>query len=454
MQAYFDERNEDVIDDIIAFADKSDRTLTDIQNRLKTAYTSSVTMPNKETKFDLSSKQISNIVTVCKQEFVSTGIKTFVVTQEQTKQFASEIQSLQGQDFKFVISCKADTVSDITNFDGLVIDATAITNINQATKFMESVKKTVFKQGVAKQITVKFSDALYKDFSGTDMFNKYGIIPVINADNTSIANIGKYEVENVTENNIDNLLRSNDVIGLVIDNARVFTGKRSLLKELFSKEHKYNKGYNASLSSKFDYTCYDISKLAELLNVDINNEESLDKLKNIDLLSLSLSSDSLTYLEYLNKKGNYEEMAGFIRGIAMNSARVQIINGLKAKDIELDIEKFAKEANGKYQKAFLTVAVQLMIQGVDITNYLETEFIDSDMTTKQYLDSVYEKVNINIEDILKQSEYKIKETQNMAQTIEDFKNYVVLLDNLKVLKDATADFNVSMKAVRSILSAA
>ncbi|MCR4662719.1 MAG: hypothetical protein K5622_02380 [Endomicrobiaceae bacterium] len=455
MQSYFDERNEDIIDnDVIAFADKTDKTLTDITNRLKTAYTASVTMPNKETKFDLSLKQISNIVTVCKQEFVSTGIRTFVVTQEQAEKFATEIQSLQKQDFKFVISCKADVIADTTNFDGLVIDAVSVSDINQATKLMETVKKQVFIQGVAKQVTIKFSRDIYKEFSGTDIFNKYGIIPVVNADNTNNMNIGKYEVENVTENNIDNILRSNNVIGLVIDNARVFTDRRSILKEIFSKEHKYNKGYNASLSSKFDYTCYDVSKLAELLNVDINNEEDLNKLKNIDLLSLNLSSDSLTYLEYLNKKENYEEMAGFIRGIAMNSARVQIINGLKSKEIELDVDKFAKQADGKYQKAFLTVAVQLMTENIDITDYLETDFINSDMTTKQYLDSIYEKVNINIEDILKQNEYKIQRTENTAKAIEDFKNYVVLLDNLKVVKEATADFDMSMKAVRSILSAA
>ena len=455
MEAYFDERNEDIIDnDVVAFANETDNTLDDIINRLKNAYTASVTMPNKETKFNLSSKNISNFTTVCKQEFIATGIKTFVITYEQAEQFTSEIKSLQEQDFKFVISCKADTVADITDFDGLAIDATAITNENEAIKLMETVKKTVFKQGVAKQITIKFGDELYKELSGTDIFNNYGIIPVINADNTNVSDIGKYEVENVKENNIDNLLRNNNVIGLVIDNARVFLGKRSILKEIFSKEHKYNKGYNASLSSKFDYVCYDVTKLKDILAVDIDNEEQLERLKDIDLSSLSLSSDSLTYLEYLNKKGNYEEMVGFVRGVAMNSARAQIIKGLKDKEIELDIEKFAKEANGKYQKAFLTAAVQLIMENVDITALLETDFIDSDMTTKQYLDSVYEKVNVNIEDILKNNEHKIRQTQNAEKTIEEFKNFVILLDNLKIVKEATADFEMSMKAVKDILSAA
>ena len=147
-------------------------------------------------------------------------------------------------------------------------------------------------------------------------------------------------------------------------------------------------------------------------------------------------------------------MVGFIRGIVMNTARTKIIEGLKEKGIELDIDKFAKEANGKYQKAFLTIAVQLMIEGIDITKLLETDFIDSDMTVKQYLDSIYEKVNINIEEILKHNEYKIQRVENTAKTIEDFKNYVVLLDNLKIVKESTGSFDMSLKAVRSMLSAA
>jgi hypothetical protein len=277
-------------------------------------------------------------------------------------------------------------------------------------------------------------------------------MPIVNAG--KIWNIGKCEVENITENNIEQLLRNNNVIGLVIDNARVFVGKKSIIKQLLSKEHKYNKGYNASLSSKFNYVCSDVTKLKDILSIDINNDEQLQKLKDIDLSTLNLSTDSLTYLEYLKSKERYEEMAGFIRGIAMNSARSQIVNALKEKGVELDIEQFAKEANGKYQKAFLTVAVQLMMEGIDITKLLETDYIDSNMTTKQYLDSVFEKVNINIEDILKQNEYKIERTQDTAKTIEDFKNYVVLLDNLRIIKETTVNFDMSMKAVRSMLSAA
>jgi hypothetical protein len=318
---------------------------------------------------------------------------------------------------------------------------------------MKTIRDSVLTQGVAKQITIRFSKSICEAFNGTDIFNEYGIIPVINADNISNnINIGKYEVENVTENNIDLLLRSNNVIGLVIDNARVFVGKKSLIKQLFSKEHKYNKGYNAALSSKFNYTCLYVPALAEFLNIDINKDKDLRKLKNIDLSIFS--SDSKTNLEYLIKKGNYEEMAGFIRGIAMNTARVQIIKGLEEKGINLDMDKFAKEAGGKYQKAFLTVAVQLMMEGINITELLETEFIDSNMTAKEYFDSIYKKVNINIEDILKQNEYKIQRTENTAKTIEDFKNYVVLLDNLKIIKENAVNLDMSLKAVRSMLAAA
>ena len=138
----------------------------------------------------------------------------------------------------------------------------------------------------------------------------------------------------------------------------------------------------------------------------------------------------------------------------MNSARTQIVKGLEEKGINLNMNKFANVADGKYQKAFLTVAVQLMMEDIDITELLETDFINSDMTVKDYLDSVLEKVNINIEDILKQNEFKIEKTKDTAKTIEDFKNYVVLLDNLKIVKETTANFDMSMKAVRSMLSAA
>ncbi|MBQ3943730.1 MAG: hypothetical protein II669_05375, partial [Elusimicrobia bacterium] len=144
MQEYFAERSEDIVTgDVIAFAAETDTTLNDISNRLKTAYTASVTMANKEQRFDLSSKPVSNIVTSCKQEFAATGVKTFTVNQEQAKKFAAEIKSLQEQGFRFVISCKSDSIADITDYDGLVINAVAITNLDQAIKFMESIKKKV-----------------------------------------------------------------------------------------------------------------------------------------------------------------------------------------------------------------------------------------------------------------------------------------------------------------------
>ena len=486
MQEYFAERSEDIVTgDVIAFAAETDTTLNDISNRLKTAYTASVTMANKEQRFDLSSKPVSNIVTSCKQEFAATGVKTFTVNQEQAEKFNSEIKSLQKQDFKFIILCKYDNVADVTDYDGLVINATEIKDINQATKFMESLKKKVLKQGLAKQISIKFNNDIYSQFESLnrDILNEFGISPIVNAE--KIWNVGKCEVENITENNIEQLLRNNLVTGIVIDNARVFVGKKGIIKQLFSKEHKYNKGYNAALSSKFDYTCADVKILANYLDIEIvdnkasekTDEQKLDKQK-LDkqkleklkkILSLygqnsreefssellkNLSADSKAYLKYLADKNRDEELLGFIRGIAMNSAKTQVFKGLEEKGFNLDMKKFAKEANGKYQKAFLTVAVQLMMEGTDITTLLETDYIDSSMTAKQYLDSVYEKVNINIEDILKQNEYKIERTQDTAKTIEDFKNYVVLLDNLRIIKETTVNYEMSVKAIRGMLAAA
>jgi hypothetical protein len=466
MRQYFSERNEDSFNDVIAFANVNDSSMQDITERLNNAYTDSVSIPGKETNFDLSSRTIKNLKTMCNQEFVSTDIKTFIITSKQAKDFAKDITSLQKQGFKFIVSCKIDDITDITNYDGLIIDdsATDYEDISQLLTLMEKVKKQVLTQGVAKQVYVKFSNPTYQQFNSMNIniFDTYGIVPIVLNSYMVNSIIGKCAVEKITEETIDRLMRQNNIVGLVVDDARIFSGRKNKLRETNTKEEKYNKGYNASLSSKFDYTCNDVKLLAEYLSIDINDDNALKKLDELveklhndsSELYSSLSLDSRAYLGYLAGKGRYEEMLGFIRGIAMNSARTQIVKGLNAKEVNLDMDKFAKEAGGKYQKAFLTVAVQLMMDDIDIIELLETDFIDSDMTVKQYLDSVYEKVNINIEDILKQNEFKIERAKDTAKTIEDFKNYVVLLDNLKIVKETTANFDMSMKAVRSMLSAA
>ena len=120
--------------------------------------------------------------------------------------------------------------------------------------------------------------------------------------------IGKFAVEKIRDNNIERFLRQNNVVGFVIDNARTFADKKSKLRDLFSNEHKYNRGYNASLSSKIDYTCDDVSLLAEYLNIDINNAENLNRKinklkenleKDSSKLSLSLTHNSRVYLKSL-----------------------------------------------------------------------------------------------------------------------------------------------------------
>ena len=491
-EQYFSERKDDTFDDVIAFADVNDSSLQDITDRLNIAYTEAVSIPNKETTFDLSSrKSIKNIINVCEQESRATGIKTFIVTFEQAKEFPYEIQTLQERDFKFIVSCKIDDISTIKYYDGLIIDdsKTDYEDISQLLPVMEKVRKHVLKTGVAKPVSVKFSNSTYGKFNsaGINIFDTYGMLPIVEDSYMTNSIIGKFIVEKIRDNNIERFLRQNNVVGFVIDNARTFADKKIKLRDLFSKEHKYNKGYNAALSSKFDYTCADVKILANYLDIEIVDnkasektdeqklyKQKLDKQKLEELkriLSLygqnsreefssellkNLSFDSKAYLKYLADKNRDEELLGFIRGIAMNSARTQVFKGLEEKGFNLDMKKFANVADGKYQKAFLTIAVQLMMEDIDITELLETDFIDSDMTAKEYLDSILEKVNINIEEILKQNEYKIEkiEKEDIPKTIEDFKNYVVLLDNLKIIKDTTAGLDMSIKAVRSMLSAA
>jgi len=219
-------------------------------------------------------------------------------------------------------------------------------------------------------------------------------------------------------------------------------------------KQQYAKGYNACLNSKFDYTTTNVKMLFSLISNDlINNENLAEILKNISTTQLSV--DSKSYLEFLLSKGKYAEALGFIRGISMNSIRKEIINILADKNINIDLEKMEKESNGKYQKALLILAIQLIISGENINDLLNDEFIDSDtITVKDYLDSIISKVNGNIGKILRENEYFITKVNNTLEAISDFKEFnVLLLDNFRRV-EITDEVKVSVLTIKNILSAA
>ena len=218
--------------------------------------------------------------------------------------------------------------------DGAKVDASDIKNIKDAKDFLFDLKNKALKVGAGLFLSVKFNDDIYKDFveEDIDIFDKYGIIPIVSADSkyleTSI--LGRMEVEEITEENVDQILENDIVVSIVVDDARVLSDKKEKLKQVKTKEQKYNKGYNASLSSKFDYTTRDIVSLSELLTADINDEESNLKTlwESVSINEIGLSQDTQSYIKYLLERERYEEALGFIRGVAMNSAEKSLLMDL------------------------------------------------------------------------------------------------------------------------------
>jgi hypothetical protein len=149
----------------------------------------------------------------------------------------------------------------------------------------------------------------------------------------------------------------------------------------------------------------------------------------------------------------------------MNSARKEIIETLSSASRKVQIhidEKALKTANeGKYQKAMLTLAVQLKMSGQNIKELLNERDFDGENdfeTMQEFLNSVLAKVNADTNAIINDNEYEIKEIsspQQKAAAASSFKNFnVILQDKFSKSAGVGKQVRTSMLAVRSILSAA
>ncbi|MFA6613152.1 MAG: hypothetical protein WCS83_00045 [Endomicrobiia bacterium] len=457
-KAFSDGIKNDIFNGIEQIIITNKLTSYDVINEMKNEYTYSVTMPLKEVVLNLSKKEnLDNLSNICEQEYKVNNIKIFVVNNEQSQKYAAEITLLQGQGFKFILETTNAANNIILN--GSRIDADNITDINIAHGLLEKLQEFINNKGVDTRIAIKFNEDILDKFvkRNIDIWNTYGILPIVDKQSKYI-NFGKVDIfidENITQQEIKSIYNDDNVIAITIDDGSVLLNDLiNQIDENSTLKQQYAKGYNACLNSKFDYTTTNVKMLFSLISNDlINNENLAEILKNISTTQLSV--DSKSYLEFLLSKGKYAEALGFIRGISMNSIRKEIINILADKNINIDLEKMEKESNGKYQKALLILAIQLIISGENINDLLNDEFIDSDtITVKDYLDSIISKVNGNIGKILRENEYFITKVNNTLEAISDFKEFnVLLLDNFRRV-EITDEVKVSVLTIKNILSAA
>ena len=450
VQSYYDTREEDAFEGAIAFVDSSVQSVQAMENKLKNEYTNSVVMANKETKFDISQRNVTDLATMCKQESIATGTKTFVISIQQAKMFETQIKSLQENDFKFIVVYKSYQDFDGIIYDGIKINLSSVASVQEALDLLEKIKKESLKKGVDISISVQFNEDIYKAFEqqNINIFERYGILPIISSDSKYVVsrNIGRTEVENITRENIDQILRNDNIASIVVDDATVICDKRSENKKIRTKEQKYNKGYKAALSSKFDYTVSDVKTLFDFMDIDLHSEslkEHLDKL-NLSLLS----NDSRSYIEYLKSGGKYEEILGFIRGIVMNTVAKDI-----AGIIDLDKDAVFNDKKNKTLQAILIITIQKMMNGESLEEMYKTTSGSDELSAKDYLDSIIFKINESLDKVLRENEYKI--TKQEPSAIADFNGIPELLSDIYGHRATVSnDVEVSIGAIKSILSAA
>ena len=440
----------------------NEQTIDGAVEAIKNAHTDSVMKPVKETKFDLSERHMAkNIDIVCKREASATGAQAFILNSLQAQQYQEEISALRQEGFRYVVSYASSGEAGEILYDGAKIDASDIKSISGAKQFLRTLKAKALSKGAGLLLSVKFNDDIYKEFAeqNINVFNEYGIIPIVGADSQYLNafTLGKIEAEGITEKNVEKILQNDMVVTIVVDDARILNDKKEKLKQVKTKEQKYAKGYNASLNSKFDYTAKDIKELSVLLMADINDEEeNLAALwEKMPIDDMTLSQDSKSYIKYLLERKRYEEALGFVRGIAMNSAGKILITKLAEMKISIDESKFRRVSGGMFQKALLTLLVQLLMEGEDIAALLQDDYtVYGAMTAKEYLESVMGNVNANIENIVNDNEHQIKKISDTAKAIADFKEFNLLLQDMFSEAKVIRNVKVSALAVRNILGAA
>jgi hypothetical protein len=457
----------------------NETTASSVINAMKNRHTDSVNTPVKERVLNLYKiEDISNFENLCRNENKANDIGVFTINEKQAEKFSSSIKKLQNEGMRFVVETK--NYNEI-HFDGIRLNATdekidRLIGKDGILEKLKTLKAQAFSVGIDARITISLSQEVLKDFAknGVDIWKQYGVLPIASNKTDYLFKAEMEFEQTATIDDIKKILDKDNVAALSVADSKIFALNlyddrietlKETLKQAKTAKQRYDKGLKASLDSRFAYTASNISALFSLVNADRTNEDKEMLKADIKkaVSNAGLSEDSLSYINYLLEKERYYETLGFIRGIVMNSVREEYKDVLEKKGIILDIDKFKNIQGGKYQKAILTLLVQLKMSGqINNTEALEklteekVKGEDNYFTTKEFLDAIGLAINVNIDDILRNNEYEItpiKENEKAA-VAEMLKQFNVLVQERFIKAEPNKKVQTSMIAVRSILSAA
>ena len=338
------------------------------------------------------------------------------------------------------------------NYDGAKIDLSFIKNTDNIISYIEQIKKKALEKGVGLPISIRFNETIYDylQSKNINIFEQYGILPIVDSNSkyATLRSIGKTEIENIKEENIDNILRNDNVVSIVIDNSIVISDRKSKNKKATTNEQKYKKGLNAALSTKFNYAANaeDLQKLIDsgILSLDLNNRDTENIVRNLDLSWFS--NDSKSYIEYQIQKGNYAEVLGSIRGITMNTVASKI-----GSVIDIDTSSLLSDRKNETLQAILIITIQKMMNGEKIEDMYKMVSSSSE-TAQSFLNSIKEKLNGDLDKVLRASEYGIDKVEPKA--ITDFTGIPELLSDMYGYKVMAKEVIISVNSLKGMLAAA
>ena len=465
---------------IFAFpnTDKKVLTETDIENSINNKQTSYV-MPAETIKYTFEDDEDIN-ERICKGIKDKTGITTFVVSEQQYE----KVKQLDAKGYSFIVKeTDIDTAfENIEENQGSVFIDLSSQKYNKETaeEKLKQIrnKKLATKQGVNLAVTVKFRKDTYEEMVDINIFEEYGIIPIVEAKNKDIVE-GKKEIDNITD--IKELENKADIIGYIFNGKNIEViekaaeevgGIKTIIENIRSSikdnpQKQYNKGHAAALknngyqlddSKDITSNVIDLKELLQMNSKDIEEllkwqgEESIIKIIKENLSLFNLQAQSYINEELL-AKGKYIEAIGFILGVVENSVAEEVV-----KEFELgDGKKFIKEIGSNENQAILMTIIGQMIKEKNLEQIKQKENDYEEEVEMKYPNGV-----INLKDLVK----IIKEEQNMnldkilrtgidSETAEDVKGIKAILTDRYGADTTVEKAEVAATlAIRTMLAAA
>ena len=435
-----------------------------IINMMKNAHTDSIAS-SIEPNYRYSDKEKESFKAIAEK----TGMTTFIIS----KSKAEEREKLGGK-YNFVVSYtdEEDLIRKIEEKgrteNEFVLDLSSksidVVELKKILANIQSIRRKT-KNGLDISITLELdSDVLQalNDSLDESIYDTYGIIPLVSGKQVKMIKGKKkvYKIEEMSKEDIEKL-KGNDIVGILVDKETVKKFGKGLLENIrtlldnirtiteMTPERKYKKGLNAAMSTKFDYTIDEVENIQAIFDVLSLDMKASNIKEVLDSLNTSIfSNEAQVYIKYQKEKGNYEELLGFIRGVAMNTL-ANNIPGI----LPIDKEKLQEKIKSNEVQAILILTLQAMMTGKSFRELYEQRSGSDDLTAAQYLSAIRDSLHSRLEEILKDNEYKIDKPTR--QTAVDFTGIPeLLMDDFNKGAAVKEEVKISVIAVRSMLAAA